>query len=194
MATVRQCRPRAAAAVAAGAAYSTSSDPDSDSEVLGDGGGDGAHASARRVQLWQRARPGSGSREWVMRSRGKQTKHGADDDDGGGSDDGSSTDGTGGKHKARVSGGVRLSKKAKRITTLGAVVALVAGGAFVAWKWGGELKADVEDFVTFPEVKTQIVGAFSTATSAIVGAERTATSAVAGGFGDATKAIGGIFG
>lgn len=48
-----------------------------------------------------------------------------------------------------------LTKRTKRLVTLGVLVVVCAVGGFVAWNWGSDLYADAEDFMTFPELKTR---------------------------------------
>ncbi|TNY20576.1 hypothetical protein DMC30DRAFT_246099 [Rhodotorula diobovata] len=115
-----------------------------------------------------------GRTEWVMRSRGKRRGGGQDSGSGSGSDDG----GGGGGSKGKP----HLSKKTKTTVTLVLVVLLLAGGGFVAWKWGNELYTDAHDFMIFPPVKTPvdvteaIMSVVGVATSKVVGAFNTATA------------------
>ncbi|GAA5859307.1 hypothetical protein JCM1840_004555 [Sporobolomyces johnsonii] len=133
-------------------------------------------------------------REWVMRSYPKHEHPDSDSDSG---DDG---------ERKRDGKEIHLSKRQKTGCIAVTLLLIIGISAFVYYKWGTEVYADVKDFVIFPTVTTpvdltsavmsvvslvtsKVVGAESTATSKIVGAESTATAAVVGAATTAAAAI-----
>ncbi|GAA5897195.1 hypothetical protein JCM5296_002249 [Sporobolomyces johnsonii] len=137
-----------------------------------------------------------GRREWVMRSYQKHEHPDSDSDSDSGDDD----------DRKRGGKEIHLSKRQKTGCIAVTLLLIIGISAFVYYKWGTEVYADVKDFVIFPTVTTpvdltsavmsvvslvtsKVVGAESTATSKIVGAESTATAAVVGAATTAAAAI-----